>query len=321
MFSWVQSKKTPSAVTSSSTALAEENNPKRAVGGWGQKLGSALAGLFGAHTTVDSFFFDELEDTLLLADVGVTTASRWVDSLRKQSWKSPAEVQLALATGIAEQLSGLVIPVVLDPAGLSLLMVTGVNGAGKTTFIGKFAHRLKKEGHSVVIGAGDTFRAAAVEQLAVWADRAGATLISKPNGDPAAVAYEAIEVAKQSNASVVILDTAGRLQNQINLMNELKKIDGVITKQLPEGAQRMNWLVLDSTTGQNGLQQASVFSQSVALNGIVLTKLDGTAKGGVVLSIADELKLPVQWVGVGEGIEDLIPFEPQAFAKSLCGIS
>ncbi|MDH4379153.1 MAG: signal recognition particle-docking protein FtsY [Vampirovibrionales bacterium] len=321
MFSWFQSKKTSTVTPPPNEGAPVKTAPVKTVnGGWGQKMGGALANLFGTHTTVDTYFFDELEDTLLLADVGVSTATRWVDGLKNQSWKSTSAVQEALAQSIEAQLLALQKPITFDPAKLSLVMVTGVNGAGKTTFIGKLAHRLKNEGHRVVIGAGDTFRAAAVEQLAVWATRAEATLVSKPNGDPAAVAYEAIDVAKHSNASVIILDTAGRLQNQINLMNELKKIDGVIAKQLPVGSQRVNWLVLDATTGQNGLQQASVFTQSLPLHGIVLTKLDGTAKGGVVLSIADELKLPVQWVGVGESIEDLIPFEPKAFARSLCGL-
>ena len=205
-----------------------------------------------------------------------------------------------------------------DPKVMNIYLVVGVNGAGKTTFIGKLANRFIKQGKTVVIGAGDTFRAAAEEQLEVWANRAGATFIGAGNTkDPAAVMFESLKQAKAIGADVVLLDTAGRLQNKFNLMEELRKVRKVIEQGKPEGAVMESLLVLDATTGQNALKQASVFKETVDLNGVVLTKLDGSAKGGVILTIAREHGLPVKMVGVGEGIEDLKDFHAHEFIDAL----
>ena len=258
--------------------------------------------------------WEELEEALIAADVGVAATTELVERLRKQRPDDPAEA-----------LVGELVDLLPDPGTLDLherpavVLVVGVNGTGKTTTIGKLAERLRQHGHSVVLGAADTFRAAAEEQLEIWAERAGADFVgSERGGDPAAVAYDAIGAAEARGRHVVVVDTAGRLHTQQNLMEELRKIRRVIAQRL-DGAPHETLLVLDATTGQNGLQQARLFGEAVDVTGVVLTKLDGSAKGGIVIAIGHELGLPVKLVGVGEKLEDLQPFDPADFARALVG--
>jgi fused signal recognition particle receptor len=266
-----------------------------------------------AFDPADDEAWERLEEALLVADVGVPTTAELVRRLEARP--DLGELGEALATEAAEVLG--------EPGRLGLdgrptvILVVGVNGTGKTTTIGKLASRLSEHGHSVILAAADTFRAAAEEQLEIWAQRAGADFVgSERGGDPAAVAYDAIEAATARGRDVVIVDTAGRLHTQTNLMEELAKVRRVIERRL-EGAPHETLLVIDATTGQNGLQQARLFGEAVDVSGVALTKLDGSAKGGVALAIAHELGLPVKLVGVGEGIEDLRPFDPQDFAQAL----
>jgi fused signal recognition particle receptor len=266
-----------------------------------------------AFDPADDEAWERLEEALIAADVGVPTTAELVSRLEAQP--DLGELGEALAREAAEILG--------EPGRLrldgppSVILVVGVNGTGKTTTIGKLASRLGEHGHSVLLAAADTFRAAAEEQLEIWADRAGADFVgSERGGDPAAVAYDAIEAATARGRDVVIVDTAGRLHTQTNLMEELAKVRRVIERRL-EGAPHETLLVIDATTGQNGLQQARLFREAVDVSGVALTKLDGSAKGGVALAIAHELGLPVKLVGVGEGIEDLRPFDPQDFARAL----
>ncbi len=266
---------------------------------------------------------DDIEELLIKADVGLDIAVEITDKLRKQKHqlKTQDEILAFLKNEFAQILAPFadanLLSFTLDE--LNIYLVVGVNGAGKTTFIGKLAHLFMQAGQRVVIGAGDTFRAAATEQLEIWADRAGALFIGgKPNADPASVIYDALKVARDEEATVLLLDTAGRLQNKHNLMEELRKIKKVIDKEMEQGSSHLeSLLVLDATTGQNALKQAEVFRECVDLTGVVLTKLDGSAKGGVILSIAKEFKLPVKMVGVGEGIDDLKPFEPTEYLDAL----
>lgn len=292
------------------------------------KIKSAVAltqkSLFGGISLGTDFSTEEaleaLEENLIRSDVGVDLAISLVDSVRKSSsLRSPEALsgflkdrfQSILSLGQnANQLQ-------FNPQVLNIYLVVGVNGAGKTTLIGKLAHRFVQQGYPVVIGAGDTFRAAAEDQLAVWAQRAGATLVAPHTQDAAAVAYESVKEAKRLGAPVLIVDTAGRLQNKFNLMEELKKIDRVIAKEVPSNAQRETLLVVDATTGQNALRQAEVFHQAIALTGVALTKLDGSAKGGIVLNIAQTYQLPVKLVGVGEKVTDLENFDPHQFVDAL----
>ena len=265
-------------------------------------------------------FYDDLEEALILADVGMDTAVDAVAQLKKRAYAKllthEEDVKNALRDILAEKLS------VGDPAldlstRPSVALIIGVNGVGKTTSIGKLAHRLKNEGKKVLLCAGDTFRAAAADQLTVWADRAGVDIIKQHEGaDPAAVVFDAASAAKARNTDVVLVDTAGRLHNKQNLMNELNKISRVIDRELP-GCARETLLVLDATTGQNGLIQAKQFKETAGITGIVLTKLDGTAKGGIAIAIAKELGVPVKYAGVGEGIDDLKPFNAAEFAQAL----
>jgi fused signal recognition particle receptor len=271
---------------------------------------------------LDDETWERLEEALILADVGAPTTAKVVERLEREveSGTVPAEgdaVRDRLIEILAEVAAGGRAPIDLSGEPAVLLMV-GVNGTGKTTTIGKIAWHLSREfGLSVVIAAGDTYRAAAAEQLAEWAQRAGAELVSSaPGGDPAAVAFDAIEAARARGADVVIVDTAGRLHTEGNLMEELAKVGRVIAKQMPE-APHETLISIDATTGQNGLRQAKVFSEAVELDGVVLTKLDGTAKGGITLAIADELGIPVKLIGTGETLEDLSPFDPQDFARAL----
>jgi fused signal recognition particle receptor len=266
-----------------------------------------------AFDPADDEAWERLEEALIAADVGVPTTAELVSRLEAQP--DLGELGDALAREAAEILG--------EPGRLrldgppSVILVVGVNGTGKTTTIGKLASRLSEHGRSVLLAAADTFRAAAEEQLEIWADRAGADFVgSERGGDPAAVAYDAIEAATARGRDVVIVDTAGRLHTQTNLMEELAKVRRVIERRL-EGAPHETLLVIDATTGQNGLQQARLFREAVDVSGVALTKLDGSAKGGVALAIAHELQLPVKLVGVGEGIEDLRPFDPRDFARAL----
>ena len=279
-----------------------------------------LEELFQGYQPDSEDFYEELEELLVLADVGAATAQRVDYLMRRATWEKRFRKGDEAREGLIEVLSGLLN---VGDAGLkldtrpSVILMVGVNGVGKTTTIGKLARQLREQGKKVLLCAGDTFRAAAAEQLAVWAERAGAELVRHEEGsDPAAVVYDGVSAAKARGSDVIIIDTAGRLHNKQNLMNELAKIRRIIERELPE-ADVETLMVLDATTGQNGLIQAKQFLETAGLTGIVLTKLDGTAKGGIVFAIANELKLPVKYVGVGEGIDDLIPFDPKNFVEAL----
>ena len=269
---------------------------------------------------LDDEFFDNLEESLILADVGVNIATEAVNSLRNAVFsydmKDPEQVKAELRKILLQKLS--VGDAALDTAkSPTVILVIGVNGVGKTTSIGKLAARLKGEGKKVLLCAGDTVRAAAADQLEIWANRAGVPIVRQHEGaDPGAVLFDALQAAKARDVDVVLCDTAGRLHNKQNLMNELAKLRKIIDRELPE-AGRETLLVLDATTGQNGLIQARSFKETAGLTGIVLTKLDGTAKGGIVIAIARELGVPVKFVGVGEGIDDLKPFDPEEFVNDL----
>lgn len=255
-----------------------------------------------------------------MADCGMPATTDLVDALREQAAGGTLTSGESLGRALTDEVARRLAP---EPAriglgaGPTVILVVGVNGAGKTTTIGKVAHRLTELGQKVVIGAGDTFRAAAVEQLAVWADRAGVDIVKQaPGADPGAVAFDAVAAGRARGADVVIIDTAGRLQTQHNLMEELRKVHGVTGKAM-DGAPHHVLLVIDSTTGQNGLSQARLFSEAVPITGLVLTKFDGVARGGIVLAIERELGIPVALIGVGEDIEDLQPFDPRAFAEAI----
>ena len=268
---------------------------------------------------VDEDLLEELEELLITADVGVNTTEEILDRLREEikegRLKDPYEIKSVLKE-IIEELIGTGEPLHLENAP-AVVLVIGVNGAGKTTSIGKISKRLKKAGKKVVVAAADTFRAAAIDQLAVWCDRAGVDIVHQNEGsDPAAVVYDAIQYTKKKQADVLIIDTAGRLHNKKNLMDELAKINRVISRELPD-ASRENLLVLDATTGQNAILQAKEFSHAAEITGLILNKLDGTAKGGIVLSIRRELGLPVKFVGVGEKIDDMQEFDAEEFVAAL----
>ena len=285
-----------------------------------QNVTASMNSVFANFTGENEEFFEELEETLILADVGVEVALEAVEELRRvtkeRGLRGGEQVRAALGE-ILERVLMVGDRILLLTTRPSVVLVVGVNGVGKTTTIGKLAHQLSGEGMRVLLCAGDTFRAAAAEQLEVWAGRAGCEIVRHSEGsDPAAVVHDALAAAKARGADVVICDTAGRLHNKQNLMSELAKIGRVIGRELPD-ADIETLLVLDATTGQNGLQQAKKFMDTSGLTGIVLTKLDGTAKGGIVFAIANELRLPVKYIGVGESIEDLLPFEPEAFVKEL----
>ena len=282
-------------------------------------LDQKLEDVLGAYEEITDDLYDDLEEALIMADVGVTTAVEVVEELRKRVDKNevrnPKHAKIIIAEIIADMLDG------GDDMGLitipSVILMIGVNGVGKTTTIGKLAARFKAEGKKVLIGAADTFRAAAIEQLEVWANRAGVDIIKQKEGsDPAAVVYDTIQAGIARDSDIIIIDTAGRLHNKKNLMDELGKIYRVVDKELPY-ADREILLVLDATTGQNAVSQAKEFMNVAELTGIVLTKLDGTARGGVVLAIKNELKLPIKFIGVGEQIDDLQPFDQKVFAKAL----
>ena len=281
------------------------------------KTRTALSGIVN-FSKIDEDLYDELEEALIVADMGVSTAANIIQGLRERVRRDRISTEEALRQALADEVAQLLDYDTPFPGQYPLvILVVGVNGAGKTTSIGKLANMYARQGHSVVLAAGDTFRAAATEQLEVWAQRAGAPLIKHGEGaDPGAVLFDAVSAAKARSADILICDTAGRLHNKKNLMNELTKLGKILERNYPE-AQRETLLVLDATTGQNALSQAEVFTEAVAVTGIVLTKLDGTAKGGVVAAIRETMGLPVRFVGLGESIEDMHPFSPQAFADAL----
>ena len=285
-----------------------------------ENIVSGMDSIFSGFSSIDDEFYEELEETLIMGDMGMQTTMAVIDELKKnvkeQHIKDPAQCRQALIDSIQKKMD-------LGPNAYefenrkSVVLVIGVNGVGKTTSIGKLADQLKDDGKRVLLAAADTFRAAAIDQLAEWANRAGVELIAQKEGsDPAAVIYDAIAAAKSRNADVLICDTAGRLHNKKNLMEELKKINRIIDKEYPE-AYRETLVVLDGTTGQNALVQAKQFMEAADITGIILTKLDGTAKGGIAVAIQSELGIPVKYVGVGEKIDDLQKFNSHDFVNAL----
>lgn len=290
-----------------------------------QSFTEKLNDLVARYRQVDEEFFEELEETLIMADVGVMTVMDLIDELKfevqRKNIKDPKQVNEVISEKLVEiYYNGedeSISEINIKDDELTVILVVGVNGVGKTTSIGKLAAQLRREGKHVVLAAGDTFRAGAIEQLEEWGKRADVEVIKQEEGsDPAAVIFDGIKAAKSRNADVLICDTAGRLQNKVNLMNELEKIHRVIKREVPDGPHEV-LLVLDATTGQNALSQAKTFSEVTDVSGIVLTKLDGTAKGGIVLAIKNEMNIPVKLVGFGEGIDDLRPFDPHAFVYGL----
>ena len=282
-------------------------------------LGNTLANVFTA-SEIDDDFYVELEESLILADLGVDTALKAVEKLRKavkeQHLKAAEDAKTALKQILVEILN--VGSAELDLSTKpSVILVIGVNGVGKTTTIGKIAAQLVGQGKNVLLVAGDTFRAAAADQLEIWAGRSGAAIVRQNEGaDPASVVYDGIQSAKAKGSDVIIIDTAGRLHNKQNLMNELGKISRIVNRELPEASKEV-LLVLDGTTGQNGLIQAKQFKEIAGVTAVALTKLDGTAKGGIVIAVADTLQLPVKFIGVGEQVDDLMPFEAEPFVEAL----
>lgn len=292
-------------------------------------LKKTRTGIFGkinsvlnSFTKIDEELFEEIEEILIMGDVGVKTAEYICNELRakvkKEGIKDPNEIQGLLNSIISDILSGgQNLNINTKP---SVILVIGVNGVGKTTTIGKMAAELQKQDKKVILAAADTFRAAAIDQLVIWADRAKVDIVKQNEGsDPAAVVFDAISAAKSRNADVIICDTAGRLHNKKNLMGELEKIKRIIDRELPD-ADKEVLLVLDATTGQNAVNQAREFKNIAGITGIVLTKLDGTARGGVVLAIKNDLDVPVKYIGVGEGIDDLQPFNPDEFTEALFAV-
>ena len=283
-------------------------------------LSNTLGSVFSGFSEIDDDFYDELEESLILADLGVDTAVKATDRLRKtikeQHIKTTEEAKTALKEILTDMLNvgDTALNLSTKP---SVILVIGVNGVGKTTTIGKIATQLKNDGKNVLLVAGDTFRAAAADQLEIWAERSGSSIVRQSEGaDPASVVYDGIQSAKAKGADVIIIDTAGRLHNKTNLMNELNKISRIVERELPDAAKEV-LLVLDGTTGQNGLIQAKQFKEIAGVTAIALTKLDGTAKGGIVIAVADSLQIPVKFVGVGEKADDLMPFEAKDFVEAL----
>ena len=284
------------------------------------KTAASISNVFTGFSEIDDDFYDELEESLILADLGMDTTMKAMDGLRAKvkagHLKTTEEARTALKEVLTDmlQVGDTALNLSTRP---SVVLVIGVNGVGKTTTIGKIAHQLKDQGKKVLLCAADTFRAAAADQLEIWAGRAGVEIIRQDEGaDPASVVYDAIAAAKARGTDVILCDTAGRLHNKQNLMNELGKISRIIDRELPDAAKEV-LLVLDGTTGQNGLLQAKQFQEIAGVTGMALTKLDGTAKGGIVVAVADALQIPVKYVGVGEQMDDLMPFDPKAFAEAL----
>ncbi len=290
----------------------------KSIGAGLKKIG-ALGGMF---QSIDEEYYEGLEEQLILADVGVVTAERIVEELKTRAkWEGisdPKALYPVIREIVAGMLAGSVSEIDLDQKPLVMLII-GVNGVGKTTSIGKLAARYRREGKKVLLAAADTFRAAAIDQLQIWGDRTGADVIRHGEGsDPAAVVHDAMEAGRARGADVILCDTAGRLHNKKNLMDELSKIRRVIAKELPDAEPEV-LLVLDATTGQNALEQTRQFSEAAGITGIILTKMDGTAKGGVVVAIANETGIPVRFIGLGEGADDLADFDAKAFADALFG--
>ena len=281
---------------------------------------SSLGEIFSGFATIDEEFYEELEESLILADLGVETSTKAVEQLRRrvkeQKLKDNDAVRSALKDILVEmlQVGDTALKATTKP---SVVLVIGVNGVGKTTTIGKMANHLREEGKKVLLCAADTFRAAAADQLEIWAERSGVEIVRQHEGaDPASVVYDAIAAARARGTDIILCDTAGRLHNKQNLMNELGKIARILERELPE-ADKEVLLVLDGTTGQNGLIQAKQFQEIAGVTGMVLTKLDGTAKGGIVIAVADVLQIPVKYIGVGEQIDDIMPFDARAFVDAL----
>ena len=296
--------------------FGEERKKKSFFGKLSQRIGDALM----ARPTIDEDFLDELEEILITSDIGMETTMKIVETLRSEirsnNLTKPEVIKIRLGKIIASLMNKNEKHSLCQDTPLVILMI-GINGGGKTTSIGKIAHKLKSEGKTVMLAAADTFRAAAAEQLCIWGDRVGVNVVKHKEGaDPSAVIYDAIHSAKAKNIDVLICDTAGRLQNKKNLMDELNKMNKVIGREFPEAA-RENLLVLDATTGKNAVSQVKEFGDVADITGIVLTKLDGTAKGGIVVTIADEFDMPVKFIGVGEGIDDLKEFDPVEFAEGI----
>ena len=283
-------------------------------------MAATLGSLFDSFTGANEDFYEELEETMILADLGVDTSCKAVELLREkvkaEKLRGAEEIRDALKEILVDMLNVGDTKLKLGTKP-SVILVIGVNGVGKTTTIGKLAHALKQDGKNVLLCAGDTFRAAAADQLEIWAGRAGAQIIRQHEGaDPAAVVFDGISAAKARGTDVILCDTAGRLHNKANLMNELNKISRIIDRELPD-ADKEVLLVLDGTTGQNGLLQAKQFKEIAGVTAIALTKLDGTAKGGIVISVADALQIPVKYIGVGEQMDDLMPFDAKSFVDAL----
>ena len=283
-----------------------------------ENIGHSIEQIFAGELNDD--FYDELEETLILGDMGVDTTLKAVEELRRRVKEEKIKDMEAARLCLRRVLTDMMLvgePELHLTTTPSVALFIGVNGVGKTTTIGKLAAKMKGEGKRVLMAAADTFRAAAADQLEIWSQRAGVDLVRQHEGaDPAAVVFDALSAAKARKTDVILIDTAGRLHNKQNLMNELNKISRVVDRELP-GCDRETLLVLDATTGQNGLIQAKQFKEAAGITGIVLTKLDGSAKGGIVIAIAQELQVPVKYIGVGEGIDDLMPFEAQAFVEAL----
>ena len=283
-------------------------------------LSSTLGSVFSGFSEIDDDFYDELEECLILADLGVETATKAVEQLRKtvreQHLKTTEDAKAALKDILTAMLEVGSMELNLSTKP-SVILVIGVNGVGKTTTIGKIATQLVRQGKKVLLVAADTFRAAAADQLEIWSERSGADIVRQHEGaDPASVVYDGIQAARARDVDVIIVDTAGRLHNKANLMNELNKISRILGRELPEASKEV-LLVLDGTTGQNGLIQAKQFKEIAGVTAIALTKLDGTAKGGIVIAVSDALQIPVKFVGVGEKADDLMPFEPRNFVDAL----
>ncbi len=293
---------------------------KNGLGKTKQNINDKINNVFANFRKVDEELLDELEEALIMSDIGIETSTKIISELRNRIKKENIQDEEAVKTALREEMVKLLdvgetkLDLSTSPA---VILVVGVNGVGKTTSIGKIANNLRKSGKKVVIAAADTFRAAAVEQIEIWADRANCELVKRPEGsDPASVVFDAIQVAKEQHADVLICDTAGRLHNKKNLMDELGKINKVINRELPD-ATKETLLVLDGTTGQNAIMQVKAFKETTDITGIVLTKLDGTAKGGVVVGIVAENKIPVKYIGIGEQIDDMEVFNSEDFVEAI----